>query len=503
MAPAGKWAVRSPLFLVFALGFLAAPPGTGGAARAEGQASCTFLLFDLSANASFQVDKNGAALATVTSSSMGSASFTDDANTGDRYSFLMLGSNPQPPAPPTGLSAVAGQSACAQIDWLRNQELNVTGYILFYGTSSVALGQATQYDDSLDVGNGTSYLLCGLLEGTYYFALKAVNSFGLKSSFSQEVSAYVSAGQDLDPPVVSALFPPDSAQWVPVNAVVSFHLSDTGAGVDTSSLAVVIAGSAPRSIRISDRGGSGLDVVCLPSALYAPSSTVAVSVSAYDLADPPNGTAVAWSFTTGTAPDTVPPVFCCFDPPRGAQEVARFSPIRATVSDIGSGLDLTSLTMKVNGVKVDFQTEVGNGEVHLIYHNTAGFPAGSTIQVELAACDLSDPANCATVVDYNFSTSAPSSEARAIIVPDGYWARDPTRPLEVRDIPLGWTVRIFNSAGVLVKTFHNRMRDGADWFWDFTNDKGRKVARAVYLIRISDEGGEVRRSGRFLVQKVP
>jgi parallel beta-helix repeat protein len=86
------------------------------------------------------------------------------------------------------------------------------------------------------------------------------------------------------------------------------------------------------------------------------------------------------------------------------------------------------------------------------------------------------------------------------IVPDGYWAVHPSRPLEVRNLPLSWTVRIFDTAGRRVKEFTNNEGEGLDWTWDFTNDHGQRVTRAMYLVRVSGPDGDVRRTGRFLVQ---
>jgi hypothetical protein len=85
-------------------------------------------------------------------------------------------------------------------------------------------------------------------------------------------------------------------------------------------------------------------------------------------------------------------------------------------------------------------------------------------------------------------------------VPDGYWAVHPSRPLQVVNLPTSWTVRIFDTAGRKVKAYTNTEGDGMDWTWDFSNDHGQRVARALYLVRISGPDGTVRRTGRFLVQ---
>jgi hypothetical protein len=97
-----------------------------------------------------------------------------------------------------------------------------------------------------------------------------------------------------------------------------------------------------------------------------------------------------------------------------------------------------------------------------------------------------------------------SSDEPAMIVPDGYWANDPDKPLEVRNLPANWTVRIFTTAGVQVKSFTNQTQQDVDWVWDsFANDSGRRVTRALYFVRVTGPDGKVRRTGRFIVQKDP
>lgn len=61
-------------------------------------------------------------------------------------------------------------------------------------------------------------------------------------------------------------------------------------------------------------------------------------------------------------------------------------------------------------------------------------------------------------------------------------------------------MKIFDTAGYEVRNFKNSQSDGIDWVWNFENDHGRRVAKSLYLIRVIDEAGSVRSSGRFVVQ---
>lgn len=79
------------------------------------------------------------------------------------------------------LSAMADQSVT--LAWDANPEPDVSAYVIHYGTSS------RQYPYSTNVGNVTTATVYGLKEGTnYYFAVTAVNTSGLESNYSNEVT---------------------------------------------------------------------------------------------------------------------------------------------------------------------------------------------------------------------------------------------------------------------------------------------------------------------------
>ena len=74
-----------------------------------------------------------------------------------------------------------GAAATVTLAWDRNPETNIAGYIVSYGTSSRA------YSTSVDVGNATMWSL-SVGTGTYYFAVQAYDTSGMRSAFSAEVS---------------------------------------------------------------------------------------------------------------------------------------------------------------------------------------------------------------------------------------------------------------------------------------------------------------------------
>jgi len=92
------------------------------------------------------------------------------------------------------LSSGMALSANVKISWLRNQEPDIAGYKIFYGTSSKNYTNTITINDTATSPPQTSYVITGLSEGkTYYFALKAFDLAHQFSDFSEEVSLYIPA----------------------------------------------------------------------------------------------------------------------------------------------------------------------------------------------------------------------------------------------------------------------------------------------------------------------
>ena len=81
-------------------------------------------------------------------------------------------------------SVMAGDITLA---WNPNPEPTVTGYKVYYGTSS------RSYGISASAGNVTNYKVTGLGSGIYYFAIAAYDASGNQSGFSSEISATISS----------------------------------------------------------------------------------------------------------------------------------------------------------------------------------------------------------------------------------------------------------------------------------------------------------------------
>jgi hypothetical protein len=110
---------------------------------------------------------------------------------------------------------------------------------------------------------------------------------------------------DTTPPYATNRSPAPGATGVAINTSITLEVRDDGVGVDQSTITMTVNGS-PVTPSIS--GSTGAYTISYnPPADFAYDQTVSVVVDASDL----NGNAMttdAYSFTTGPAPDTTPPV---------------------------------------------------------------------------------------------------------------------------------------------------------------------------------------------------
>ncbi len=405
--------------------------------------------------------------------------------------------NTQGPPAPTNVTASESPLGCMRVAWSASGDPSVTGYRIYLGTKSRTGGA---YTDSLEVGLATSASFCALTPGRYYAAVRSRTAGGILSAYSKELSLLV-VGPDITPPQVSGMSPADAAVNVPRNATVFFVLTDDRSGINRFSITVRVGGQlCPARGTPTPEGGYA--VQCTPADVLPAMSDVAVEVTARDNASPPNEVRTSWTFRTGAdaVNDIDPPVIANPTPAPDAHNVSPSSAIGVTISDAGLGVDFTSVVMLVDGTEVPVAVDGTPTSARITWKPDAGLEPGKTVQVRVTACDNAGIANCSEPFAFSFTvgTLQVATEPGAI-VPDGFWADDPDRPMEVRNLPVSWRVRIFDTAGVQVRHFTNS-QPGQTWTWDFRNDSGVRVAPALYLVRVTDESGIVRESARFLVQ---
>jgi hypothetical protein len=85
------------------------------------------------------------------------------------------------------------------LEWNPSISPNIVGYDIYYG------GVSGIYTNEIFVGNVTNLTVPGLADGTtYYFVATAVNSSGIQSSFSSQLSYTLSTAPALGMPVFSS-----------------------------------------------------------------------------------------------------------------------------------------------------------------------------------------------------------------------------------------------------------------------------------------------------------
>ena len=163
--------------------FLVASMALGHAATADAN---KVYVFSAKPNTTFQVRRNNLPTQTVTSTALGSLQLQLSTTSGDRFELIPAAG--QPPAPP--LSVVVGSEApsCATVRWAASSDPSITGYVVSFGTASVAQGHAPSYAESFQLGRVTQHTVCALPSGVYYFAVRARTSSGALSAYSSERS---------------------------------------------------------------------------------------------------------------------------------------------------------------------------------------------------------------------------------------------------------------------------------------------------------------------------
>ena len=204
-------------------------------------------------------------------------------------------------------------AADVTLQWDADADPNVMGYRLYYDTDSgdpyqgygathgsSPIGINPAYDDQNPDPNVVEFTIHGLSEGTYYFAVTALNYSSnppLESGYSNEVSTVLST--DTAPPYTVNHDPVPGATGVSVDTLITLEIRDEGVGVDLSTISVWVNGSR---VDPSVSGDSAAYILSYdPTEDFAYEQSVSVEVEASDL----QGNTMApdfYSFTTESDP---------------------------------------------------------------------------------------------------------------------------------------------------------------------------------------------------------
>ena len=120
-------------------------------------------------------------------------------------------------------SGGSGQ-ASVSLAWNAVSSPNVASYNLYYG------GASQTYTNVVSAGSATNFAVNGLTRGaTYYFAATSVDSVGMESVYSQEISYTVPLTNTTTPPAIALAAPADGASYAaPANINLQANVTTNG-----------------------------------------------------------------------------------------------------------------------------------------------------------------------------------------------------------------------------------------------------------------------------------
>ncbi len=199
-----------------------------------------------------------------------------------------------PPETPTGFVAIPGDRQVV-LNWNANTEPDLKGYNVYWGSTSGTLPNVEYVPKP-----ATSKTISGLTNGTtYYFAMDAEDTGGLKSAKTDEV-ATAPVAPDTTPPTIISTVPPNGANLVALDSNLEVNFSED---MDVGTVTVTIT----PSIDLGDPAWNpeNTQVVFDPPTNLSSETTYAVTVEGKDHAGNTLAGSKTFSFTTVGSPPSV------------------------------------------------------------------------------------------------------------------------------------------------------------------------------------------------------
>jgi hypothetical protein len=229
---------------------------------------------------------------------------------------------------------------------------------------------------------------------------------------------------DTEAPDIDSVSPAEDATGVSVTSNLSFVLTDSGAGINSSSVSGTLSGSA---LSVSVSGCSTTDSNRVPSCNGSAdlgtmnyNAYYTLTITGGDLATTTNTGSRVWQFTTED--DTDAPYVENQSPAANATGVSTGSNVVFRVKDYkddagvtaGLGVDISTVQVTVTGAGITTTTYTtsdgefgssGTSEDYTITIDPAVvFPENTRVYVNIAASDLHSTPNVMTAVQYSFLT---------------------------------------------------------------------------------------------------
>ncbi len=278
--------------------------------------------------------------------------------------------------------------------WDASPDAGVAGYNVYYGTATHS------YQGQIPVGNNLTGTVPGLADGTtYYFAVTAVDAFGLESDYSTEIS-YVTPGNQA--PTISAISDQATTTGQPVGPI-AFTVADG----QTPVMNLTVSGSSSSTTLVPNAnitfGGTGANrtVTVTPAANKTGSAQITVTVSDGNLTA---STTFTVTVQAGGSTDTPPTISVIGS--QTATSGQSTGPIAFTVSDA----ETAAASLTVSGVS-SATSLVPNANISF-----GGSGKNRTVTVTPAAGQTGSAQITVTVSDGTLTAS--SSFTLAVLAPN-------------------------------------------------------------------------------------
>ena len=198
---------------------------------------------------------------------------------------------------------------------------------------------------------------------------------------------------DTIPPAIMLLTPSHGDTSVNPAPLIQVAIKDEKAGIDSSSIVFRVNDTPVKYELRGDAGKYNLSYQC--EAPYDYLEWIKVAAFARDRSNPPNPSdSVIFEFRIMRERDLSPPYTALHNPANGATGVNRNTLISFHVRDDLSGVDSSSIRLKINGIEVNREIS-GNVHDYKVQHNPlVPFDFGKQVLFEIDALDLAkDSAN--------------------------------------------------------------------------------------------------------------
>jgi len=212
---------------------------------------------------------------------------------------------------------------------------------------------------------------------------------------------------DTTPPSVVRASPSPDEQVPHTNPTISVELSDYGTGVDPSGVELLVDDE-----EVEFEAQELMDSVVVlysPDEHLAPGSEVRVEIVCADRFPTANEMApYRYTFTVrpDAVPDTEPPFVEDFGPAGVVENPDDPFSVFAMIADNGTGVNIGSLVMTVNGRDVNASVKGADGECVMTYVGKGEFSFNRSYEIEIAGQDLATPPNVMESHSFSFSIGA-------------------------------------------------------------------------------------------------